>query len=395
MKDFRNLDLHNKKVLLRVDLNVPVTDNKITDYSRITRIKPTIDALKQSHAKIILISHFGRPDGKKDPQYSLGFLADKLAEIYQTKVHFIEEILNLRAIEETNKLPAGEILIFENLRFYPEEEQNDERFSASLANLGDIYINEAFSCSHRQHASIVGITKFIPSYPGLLLLEEINSLEKVINKENKPITAIVGGKKVSTKFKVLKFLDSNVDFLVIAGAMANTFLKAQGYNIGVSLYEQDLVKDAKLFLEQAKSTIILPSDVVAANKAHNGDFINPILRNISDLQPTDELCILDVGINSVKAITKAIDSSKIVLWNGPLGYFEDARFRVGSDQVAQFVATATKAGNLQSIAGGGDTLALLKSNGFLKDFSYVSTAGGAFLEWLENGDLPGVAALKY
>ena len=392
MKDFHNLDLHNKRVLLRMDLNVPVTDNKITDYSRITRIKATIDILKQKNAKIILISHFGRPEGKKDLTYSLRFLASELAEIYQTKVHFIDELQNLSAIEETHKLPAGEIILFENLRFYPQEELNGEQFSAALANLGDIYINEAFSCSHRQHASIVGIPKFLPSYPGLLLLEEINSLEKVIAKDSKPITAIVGGKKVSTKFKVLEFLDSNADFLVIAGAMANTFLKAQGYNIGSSFYEENLVHDAQHFLKKAKSKIILPSDVVVANKTSDGNFINPIMKNIQDLK--DDSCILDLCMNSIKEITLAIDSSKTLLWNGPLGYFEDARFRDGSDEVAQVVATYTKASKLQSIAGGGDTLALLESNGLIKEFSYVSTAGGAFLEWLENGDLPGIAALR-
>jgi len=377
MKSIRDLELNGKRVLLRADLNVPTKDGIVQDFTRIDRLIPTIELLKSKCAKIILISHFGRPDGKVVASLSLKFLAPILQDRLKTKVFF----------GESKDLEKSAILLLENLRFHPEEEANDDEFAKNLAKLADFYINDAFSCSHRAHASIVAITKYLPSYPGLLLQEEVSSLEKSLDLKLKPNVAIVGGKKVSTKFPILHNLSKKVDYLVIGGAMANTFAKAMGHDIGGSYYEPELIDNVKSFIKQCSCKLIIPSDFIVATK--KGDsFINPEAKSINDI--SDANVILDIGPKSVTEITTILEKSKSVMWNGPLGMFEDARFAVGTNEVAKVISEL----DIISVAGGGDIVSALEQAGFAKNFTYISTAGGAFLEWLEGKELPGITVLK-
>jgi phosphoglycerate kinase len=386
MKSFVDLDLKDKRVLLRADLNVPANNGKIEDYTRITRLKPTIDLLIKKEAKIILISHFDRPEGKKIPSMSLAFMPKELAKIYGTNVHFSDETVGSFALPKTKNLPNGEILLLENLRFDSREEKNDSDFAQELAKLGDIYVNDAFACSHRAHASISAITKFLPSYAGLLLLEEVINLEKTLNGSEKPNIAIVGGKKVSTKFPILNNLSKKVDYLVIGGAMANTFVKAMGKEIGSSYYESDLVNAAQKFLNETSCKIVIPTDFIIAKK-EGDNFINPQEKDISQISADD--VILDIGSKTVADIATILEKSKCVMWNGPLGMYEDERFAHGTNKVAEAISKL----RITSIAGGGDIVAALEKTNFAKDFTYISTAGGAFLEWLEGKELPGIIAL--
>jgi phosphoglycerate kinase len=392
MKSIREIDLKNKRVIVRVDYNIPYLDEKITDATRILKTQTTIEFLKSQNAKVILLSHLGRPDGINNTKHSLKFIVPFLENCFNTKVHFLQDLLDESAVIATQALKPKEIILFDNLRFYQGEEQNNDEFSKKIARLGDIYINDAFSCSHRAHASIVGVSKYLPSYPGLLLEEEVKNLQRLWNPNLKPITAIIGGKKVSTKFKVLKNLDKLVDYLIIGGAMANTFLKAQDYEIANSYHEPEFVNQAKKFMQSARSTIIIPTDAIIAKGLEVPSQKTSIVE-VQNAIPQDHY-IFDIGPQTLAKICHIIEDSKLVLWNGPLGLFEDARFKEGTDNIAKFIANLTRSRKIQSIIGGGDTIAAIESLKLLEDFTYASTAGGAFLEWLEGEELPGIKALK-
>ncbi len=390
MRSFANLDLSGKRVLLRADLNVPANDGVIEDFARINRLKPTIELLKSKGAKIILASHFGRPDGKKTPEFSMKFMAPVLEKTYATPVHFCEEISE-STVKLSKELGDKEILLLENLRFYPGEEKNDPEFAKLLAQYADIYINDAFACCHRAHASIVAITKCLPAYAGLLLFEEVHNLKLMLAHDTRPLMAIIGGKKVSTKFKVLAFMDKTCDYLAICGAMANTMLAAKGLNMQGSYYEPELVEDAKKFLSSARSKIILPVDAVVATKVGE-EFVDPKVCQIADVPAN--ACILDVGPDTSGLVNTLLVGCKTVLWNGPFGMFEDERFSKATRSVADRIAQLTEHGAIVSIAGGGDTVAALTQFELTDKLTYISTAGGAFLEWLESGTLPGIEALN-
>lgn len=394
MISIKQIDLANKTVIVRVDLNVPIVHGKITDTERIERILPTINYLINQNTKVILISHFGRPKGVFDLDFSLGPVVDKIQQFLPNlNIKFSVDCRGRKAQEAVSELQFGEVLILENLRFYKEETENDIEFSKELASYADIYINDSFSCSHRAHSSIDGITKFLPSYPGLLLEEEITTLEQYLATPVKPMMSIVGGSKVSTKIELLKHLACQSDTIVIGGAMANTFLHAQNIDIKKSMYEADYVDVAKDILQIAEAQnceIILPKDVVIAKDINDGKNVKVV--NISDIP--NEYLILDIGPESVSYIATKLQSSKLVLWNGPVGAFEFKPFNISSESIARFVALYSSQGNLTSIAGGGDVVAAVKQSGLKDAFTYISTAGGAFLAWLEGKDLPGLKALK-
>ena len=390
MESFANLDLKGKRVLLRADLNVPANNAVIEDFARINRLKPTIELLKSKGAKIILTSHFGRPDGKSSPEFSMKFMAPVLEKIYTTPVHFCSEI-SADTVKLSKELADKEIMLLENLRFYPGEETNDPEFAQQLAQYADIYINDAFACCHRAHASIVAITKYLPSYAGLLLFEEVHNLRMMLAYDTHPMMAIIGGKKVSTKFKVLAFMDKTCDYLAICGAMANTMLAAKGFDMQGSFYEPELVEEAKNFLATARSKIILPVDAVVATKVGE-EFVDPKVCQIADVPSNG--CILDVGPETSGLVNTLLVGCKSVLWNGPFGMFEDERFSKASRSVADRIAQLTEHGAIKSIAGGGDTVAALTQFELTDKLAYISTAGGAFLEWLESGTLPGIDALN-
>lgn len=390
MKSFANLDLKGKRVLLRADLNVPANNGLIEDFARINRLKPTIELLKSKGAKIILASHFGRPEGKSTPEFSMNFMVPVLEKSFATPVHFCEKI-SADTVELSKKLADKEIMLLENLRFYPGEENNAPQFAKQLAQYADIYINDAFACCHRAHASIVAITKCLPSYAGLLLFEEVHNLRMMLAHDTRPLMAIIGGKKVSTKFKVLAFMDKTCDYLAICGAMANTMLAAKGFDMQGSYYEPELVEEAKKFLAEARSKIILPVDAVVATKVGE-EFVDPKVCQISDVPANG--CVLDVGPDTAGLVNTLLVDCKTVLWNGPFGMFEDERFSNASRSVANRIAQLTEHGTIISIAGGGDTVAALTQFGLAGKLTYISTAGGAFLEWLESGTLPGIDALN-
>jgi len=382
-------DLLNRVVLLRVDFNIPVIGGKISDYTRITSSLRSINYLKERGAKIVLISHFGRPAGKTDPALSLAFLVPELTRILKHNVKFSYHHVGHEPKKIIESMKAGDILLLENIRFNKNEEINNKKFAADLASLGDIYINEAFSCSHRAHASIVGIPSYLPSYAGFLFFDEISNLNLVMNDDKKSSIAIIGGKKISTKLDVLGNLSQKVSKLAIVGAMVNTFLKAKGCNIGDSFYEDDLLIKAKNILSNSKAEIILPKDFVCTNSE---DKIDWKLETIENLKAGDK--IFDIGAESVFSICQAIDTSDVVLWNGPLGVFEDIRFSFATNAIARFISSKTQSGSLKSIAGGGDTVSAINNANLTNYFSYISTAGGAFLEWLEGKKLIGLYALS-
>ena len=375
LKSLNREDLAGKKVFLRLDLNVPVSEGKIIDKERILRSKPTVDYLLKNGALVVIASHFGRPEGKHEEKYSLKFLTEELSKIFCHDVIF----------NDLNSLSHGKIILLENLRFDSREEINSEEFAKELASLADIYVNDAFSCSHRAHASVCAITKFLPSYGGLLLEEEISYLDQALSSKLSPSVVIVAGKKVSTKFEILNFLVKSADTLIIGGAMANTFLKALGYDIGNSYYESDFLDLARDFYKQNKEKIYLPNDFAVEQ---NNQVINKSINEISE----DDV-IYDLGSNSVSEIETILKNSKLVLWNGPLGFYEDSRFIKATKLVAHTIAHLTKANKITSIAGGGDIVAALELCGLKDSFTYVSTAGGAFLEYLEGKSLPALRAL--
>jgi phosphoglycerate kinase len=395
MATFRTLDqadVKGKRVLVRVDLNVPVENGKVTDATRIERAVPTIDSIARKGGKVILLSHFGRPKGR-DPKQSLKPVAEEAARILERPVAFADDCIGEKAKAAIAKMKAGDVLVLENTRFHPGEEKNDPAFVTELAQLGDFYVNDAFSAAHRAHASTEGLAHKLPAYAGLAMQAELDALAKALEAPQKPVIAIIGGAKVSTKLELLENLIGKVDALVIGGAMANTFLHAQGYGIGKSLAEKDLAPTAKRILEKADAAncaVILPVDAVVAEKLEANA---PSHDYGVDAIPVQGM-MLDIGPLSIDKVTAAIDDAATLVWNGPLGAFETPPFDKGTVAAARHAAARTKARHLVSIAGGGDTVAALNQAGVADDYTYVSTAGGAFLEWMEGKALPGVEALR-
>ncbi|MBW7837622.1 MAG: phosphoglycerate kinase [Sphingomonadales bacterium] len=388
-----DLDVKAKRVLVRADLNVPMQDGKITDDTRIRAVVPTIEALLNKGAKVIVLSHFDRPKGKVVPAMSLKPLAPALAATLGKLVSFAEDCIGDVAAAAVANLQPGDVLLLENLRFHAGEEKNDPAFAAALAALGDIYVSDAFSCAHRAHASTEAIAHLLPSAAGLSMEAELNALENALGNPMRPVAAVVGGAKVSTKLDVLTNLVAKVDDLIIGGGMANTFLAAKGVHVGKSLCEHDLADTARDILKRAAAAgcrVHLPSDVVVAKEFKAGAESRTVR---ADLVAADEL-ILDVGPASVADLSAVLSRAKTLIWNGPLGAFEIAPFDAGTVALAQEAAALTRAGKLLSVAGGGDTVAALHHAGAADAFTHISTAGGAFLEWMEGKELPGVAALE-
>jgi phosphoglycerate kinase len=392
LKTTAGLDLEAKRVIVRADLNVPVQDSKVSDATRLERLVPGLRNLVQRGARVIVISHFGRPKDGPDPQFSLRPVAARLGELLGQPVVFARDCVGEPADRALAGLLPGGIAVLENLRFHKAEEQNDTNFANQLAALGDLYVNDAFSASHRAHASTDAIAQLLPAYAGPLLMEEVEALVRVLEKPERPTAAIIGGAKVSTKIDVLGHLAGKVDRLIIGGAMANTFLLAQGVEIGKSLAEPGYTGTALQIMRAAKERhceVILPHDFVVAAKLEAG----AQARVVAALETPSELIILDVGPKTVAHYGQIIARSRTLLWNGPLGAFEIPPFGEGTFALARQVASLTKSGKLVSVAGGGDTVAALNAAGVANLFSYVSTAGGAFLEWLEGRKLPGIVAL--
>jgi phosphoglycerate kinase len=395
MSNFRTLDdvdVSGKRVLLRVDVNVPMDNGVVTDATRLERIAPTVTEIADKGGKVILLAHLGRPKGR-DAKESLKPVAVALAKVLKRDVAFADDCIGEAAAKAVSAMKDGDILCLENTRFHKEEEKNDPSFVAELAKLGDIWVNEAFSAAHRAHATTEGLGHKLPAYAGRLMQAELDALRKALEAPTHPVIAIIGGAKVSTKIDLLENLVSKVDVLVIGGGMANTFLHAQGVDIGKSLCEKDLAETALRIVDKAKAAnceIILPIDaVVAAEFKANA----PSQTFALDAIPPDGM-ILDVGPRSIDRINAAIDQAATLVWNGPVGAFELAPFDRGTVAAAQHAAERTKAGRLVSIAGGGDTVAALNHAGVAGDFTYISTAGGAFLEWMEGKPLPGVEVLR-
>ena len=389
LKDETNLN--QKKVLLRLDLNVPLNNGEITDTTRIDKILPTINFLLKNEAKIIILSHVGRPNGKVVNELSLKPICENLKNKLKQNIRLI-----LKNIKEINPADLFEgrdekIVILENLRFYEEEEKNDEVFAKHLASLADIYVNDAFSCSHRAHASIFEITKFIPSYAGIQLNLEIDALTKITSEIQRPITCIIGGSKISSKINIIKNLITKFDNIIIVGGMANNILKYKGYEIGKSIQENycdQIIEEIFSLSKKENCKIIYPEDV-STGKDLNGAAKIKELNNISK----NDL-ILDIGPKTIKVIHQLIEKSNTILWNGPAGYFENPSFSLGSMEIAKKIVEKNKDNTIYSVVGGGDTVALLNNMGTTNNFNFVSTAGGAFLEYLEGKELPGIRALN-
>ncbi len=387
-KTLDDFDLGGKRVLTRIDINVPVEDGRVTDATRIERIVPTVQHIVAQGGKAILMAHFGRPKGEVKPELSLKQLVPALEAAFGKSVAFADGQYGA-AVEAMND---SDILLIENVRFAPGEEQNDPDFAARLASLGDIYCNDAFSAAHRAHASTEAIARLLPSCAGRLMAEELGALEKALGTPDRPVVAVVGGAKVSTKLDLLGNLVTKVDTLVIGGGMANTFLAAQGINVGKSLCEHDLADTAREIMDKATKAgcdILLPADIVVAREFKAGAASEVVVATACP----DDAMILDAGPQSVARIEGALKAAKTLVWNGPLGAFEIAPFDAATNAAAQAAAKLSRDGALVSVAGGGDTVAALNQAGAADDFTYISTAGGAFLEWMEGKTLPGVAAL--
>lgn len=392
LKTTAGVDVKGKRVLVRADLNVPLKDGTVTDATRLERIVPGLKDLSARGAKVIVISHFGRPKSGPEAQFSLKPVADALAGIVGVPIRFVSDSVGEAAASALSQMKDGDIAVLENLRFHKGEEKNDPAFATELAKLGDIFVGDAFSCAHRAHASTEGLTHHLPSYAGPLLMEEINALRTALENPRRPVAAIVGGMKVSTKIEVLTNLVAKVNKLVIGGGMANTFLQSMGRMTGQSITEPDYHSTAREIMAAAKQKnceLILPVDAVVADAF--ADNVKTQIVSINKV-PFDKM-ILDVGPESIAHVNKVLEGCHTVLWNGPMGAFEIRKFATGTFEVAQKVAELTKSGSMVSVAGGGDTVAALNSAGVTQDFTYVSTAGGAFLEWLEGRELPGIAAL--
>jgi phosphoglycerate kinase len=393
---FRTLDglaVKGKRVLLRADLNVPVRDGRITDLTRIERLSPTIRELADAGARVIVCSHFDRPKGKRVPEMSLAPMAVALGEVLGRKVHFAEDCAGVPAEQVVERLSDGDIAVLENTRFHPGEEQNDPAFAAQLAKLADIFVNDAFSAAHRAHASTEGVAHLLPAYAGRLMQAELEALDAALTTPERPVMAVVGGSKVSSKLELLGNLVGKVNVLVIGGAMANTFLAAEGVAVGRSLQEAEMHATARDILAKAKAAgcrVVLPIDAVTATEFR----ANPPTRTVPvDRVPADAM-ILDVGPRSVENLVALLGGVRTLVWNGPLGAFETPPFDAATVAFAKAVSAATIAGRLRSVAGGGDTVSALRHAGVSEHISYVSSAGGAFLEWMEGKTLPGVAALS-
>lgn len=390
-KSLDDINVTGKRVIVRADLNLPMKDGKITDMTRLERLLPTLSELTQKNARVVVLSHFGRPEGREQ-KYSLAPIAAALGNAINSEVRFVSDCVGADANAAVASLKDGEMLVCENLRFHKEEEKNDPAFAAQLAELGEIYINDAFSVSHRAHASVHGLAQKLPRAAGRMMEAELRALDTALEHPQAPVMAIAGGSKVSTKLDLLNNIIPRVQKLVLGGAMANTFLFAQGLNVGSSMCEKDMVETVKEILATAEKygcEIILPTDAQLADGVKSDANIRTA--KISDIQGNE--MILDFGPESLARVEKILGECKTLLWNGPLGVFEVSPFDKGTVEVARFAAAQTKSGKLLSIAGGGDTAAAMNHAGVMDQFTYISTAGGAFLEWLEGKTLPGVAAL--
>lgn len=384
----------NKNVIVRVDINVPIIDGKIEDDTRIRAVIPTLKYLCENKAKVIVISHFGRPKGKVEAAMSIAQLVARMQELIgDFRVNFVDDCIGDKVKTAVDATNYGEVIMLENLRFYNEETKNDLEFSQKLASLGHLYVNDAFSCSHRSHASITGIPAILKSAAGFLMESELDNLSNLLENAKKPMIAVVGGAKVSTKLDLLNSLAAKAQAIVVGGGMANTFLYALDKNIGKSLCEKELKEAALNILDLAKKNnceIILPNDVVVVKEFKAG----ADNRNISTNEVLDDDIIVDIGANSVLSLVEKLQNFQTLVWNGPLGAFEIKPFNLGTENFAKKIAALTENGKLISIAGGGDVVSALNGCDLSDKFTYISTAGGAFLEWLEGKDLPGVAALK-
>ena len=393
---FRTLDtadLAGKTALVRVDFNVPVEGGKITDDTRLRSALPTIRYLSTQGAKVVLLAHFDRPKGKVVPAMSLAFVAEPLGKLLEQEVAFASDCIGDEAAKVIAGLEKGGVALLENVRFHAGEETNDAAFAAQLAKLGDLYVNDAFSAAHRAHASTEALARALPAYPGLAMQRELEALDSALGNPQKPVIGIVGGSKVSTKLDLLNNLVAKLDRLAIGGGMANTFLHAQGHDVGASLCEKDLADTARQIIEKAKAAgceLLLPIDVVVAKKVAPG--VDAETRDLADVQPDD--LILDAGPETTKRLLAAMDASKTLIWNGPLGVFEVPPFDEATVAAAKHAAQLAKSGKIIAVAGGGDTVSALNHAGVVGDMTFVSTAGGAFLEWMEGKTLPGVAALE-
>ena len=386
-----DLVLKGKKVIVRVDLNVPMKNGSITEVSRIIKILPTLRLLIKKEAKIIILSHIGRPKGKVISGMSLEPISKKLSDLLNIKVLFNKNMINEKTLSEINKIPDGSIMMMENIRFYEGEEKNEDSFSKKISDLGDMYVNDAFSCSHRTHSSIEGITKYIPSYCGLQFIEEINALKKITSKITRPVTCIIGGSKISTKIKIISNLIKIFDNIIIVGGMGNAKLKNIGINIGKSVCDdgyKDLVGE---ILKESKAhdcQIYYPLDVV----------VSKTLEGTGEIKEIDEVnsneMILDIGPKTIASIKDVINKSNTVLWNGPAGYFENPNFANGTKKILDIIANKRDKNKIYAVAGGGETVAVINKFNKLESFNFVSTAGGAFLEFLEGKELPGIKALN-
>ncbi|MDA8612475.1 phosphoglycerate kinase [Candidatus Pelagibacter bacterium] len=385
------LNLNNKRILLRLDLNVPLVNGKITDTTRIDKIIPTLKFLISQNTKIIIISHVGRPNGKFVNELSLKPICKDLEIKLNQNIKLISK--NIKEINGSDLFESNDekIAMLENIRFYSEEEDNNQGFAKQIATLGDIYVNDAFSCSHRAHASIDEITNFLPCYSGLQLDTEVNALKKITSEIKKPITCIIGGSKISTKINIIKNLIPKFDNIIIVGGMANNIIKYTGNNIGKSLQEENsnsIMKEIFSLSETQNCKIIYPLDVVVGKNLND----SPQIKELNEISADD--MILDIGPKTIKVIFNIIDKSSTILWNGPAGYFENPNFANGSIEIANKIVENNKSNKIYSVAGGGDTVSLLNSLNSIRNFNFVSTAGGAFLEYLEGKELPGIKALN-
>ncbi|MEQ8404177.1 MAG: phosphoglycerate kinase [Oceanicaulis sp.] len=393
IRRLEDADIAGKRVLVRVDFNVPMAGGQVTDDTRLKAAIPTIALLRRAGAKVILMAHFGRPRGQRNMEMSLAPVATPLSELIDHPVKFVSDCVGVDAEEAVASLREGDVLLLENTRFHAGEEKNDPAFAEQLATLADVYVNDAFSAAHRAHASTEGVARRLPAYAGLSLQREIDHVTAALENPNRPLLAVVGGAKVSTKIDLLKNLVAKVDRLFVGGAMANTFLAAKGYDMGASLYERDLLETAREILEAANaagSAVLLPMDGVVTTefKAH----AERRVAEVDKIQANEMM--LDCGPETVDRLADAIAAARTLVWNGPLGAFETPPFDTSTVEAARYAAQRCKDHGLTAVAGGGDTVAALNQAGVADDFTFVSTAGGAFLEWLEGKPLPGIEALK-